>query len=635
MQPKRHKPHRRLSPPARGGVFGTSAMTEGMGATPSDTVEHELKQIYAMDDGDEKHIDMSRLEIVRQPVVRRMLTATLLVLIAIMAGLLGALVLTNPLRSENRQVLTFDIAPEDPIVSGRPTTIRIPYQNTASVSLSSLEIEVHVPEMFVFQSAIPEPLKTKPLTWNVGSVGVGTQGEIALSGVFVAPPGTVVTLQVITRYVPSNFSSPFEAIESESILIDQSVFKVSMSGAERAIPGENVTYTIVAEHTEEVSYEQTELRLTLPSGFSIAHANPPPDEVGIAVWSLPTFSKDAPFRVEMTGTFASDVSGEQTTAAHMGTTLNDLFVPQAEAVFTTDVLASDLSLSLIVNGQTGDSIALPGDDITVNLSLDNRGEEAAENVVIELFVDRGLNRLNLAEREGVPDGDVYGNKINWDQTDMSRLKTLPGGEDASIDLAIPMREEGDTAFVLRAEARIETVGGIEINRKIESTAITVRVASDLTAAASARYFDASGHAIGSGPIPPKVGQTTTYRVTWTVANALNDVGDAVMVAAIPSDAQWAGLVSVSAGSVIYDTVGNRVRWTIGGMNDDDAPAVAVFDMRVTPTLADVGTFMDLLGMATLTATDTETNTTVSSITAALTSELPDDPAAENLGTVVE
>ena len=136
-------------------------MTEGMGATPSDTVEHELAQIYAMDDGDEKHIDMSRLEIVRQPVVRRVLTATLLVLIAIMAGLLGALVLTNPLRSEKPAgPLPSTLRRRTRIVSGRPTTIRIPYQNTASVSLSSLEIEVHVPEMFVFQSAIPEPLKT-------------------------------------------------------------------------------------------------------------------------------------------------------------------------------------------------------------------------------------------------------------------------------------------------------------------------------------------------------------------------------------------------------------------------------------------------------------------------------------------
>jgi len=254
-------------------------------------------------------------------------------------------------------------------------------------------------------------------------------------------------------------------------------------------------------------------------------------------------------------------------------------------------------------------------------------------VTIELFVDQGLDRVNLTERSGVPDGDVYGNKINWDHTDLSRLKTLPGGEDASIDLSVPMKSEGAERIVLRAEARVKTVGGIEINRTIESSAITIRIASDLSGHASAAYFDVSGSPVGSGPLPPTVGQTTTYRVTWIVANALNRVEDLVMVAPIPSDAQWAGLVSASAGSVTHDTVGNRVRWAIGSMSANGAPVVAVFDMKATPTLADVGTFLDLLGAASITAVDAETGTTLSATASALTSELPNDPYAEDKGIV--
>ncbi len=600
-----------------------------------DSVARELKQIYSMGEQDTPVIDMSKLEVVRQPVVRRVLTATLLVLVAIAAGLAGAFLLTNPLRPESAHILTFDIQPEEEIVSGRPTTIRIPYQNTASVPILSLEVSVHVPESFRFTSAEPAPIQTDPLSWTIGSVGAQERGEIVLSGMFVAEPGTVATVQAVTGYVPSNFRSPFEAIESESILIETSVFGVSVSGPERAVPGEEATYTIVTEHMEALTYDGMELRLALPTGFSIAHANPAPNVPGVAAWSIPTFAKDAPFRVEMTGAFASDVSGEQTLTAQVGTTLEDVFVAQGEAVFATDVLASDLSLSLIVNGQAGDSIALPEDDITVNVSLDNRGEETAEMMTIELFVDQGLDRVNLAERSGVPDGDVYGNKINWDHSDLSRLKILPGGEDASIDLAIPMRDAGADRVVLRAEARVKTVGGIEINRTIKSSAITMRIASDLSIGASASYFDANGSPVGSGPLPPTVGQTTTYRVTWTVANALNRVEDLVIVAPIPSNAQWAGLVSASSGTVTHDTVGNRVRWAIGSMDANGAPAVAVFDMKATPTLADVGTFLDLLGAATATATDTATGATVTSTAPALTSELPDDPYAEDRGAVVQ
>jgi len=62
-------------------------------ATPGDPVDaaensvtQELKQIYSMGEQDAPAIDMSKLEVVRQPVVRRVLTATLLVLVAIAAG---------------------------------------------------------------------------------------------------------------------------------------------------------------------------------------------------------------------------------------------------------------------------------------------------------------------------------------------------------------------------------------------------------------------------------------------------------------------------------------------------------------------------------------------------------------------
>ena len=278
---------------------------------------------------------------------------------------------------------------------------------------------------------------------------------------------------------------------------------------------------------------------------------------------------------------------------------------------------------------------LPGDDITLNVALNNRGEEVAQDITIELFVDNGVDRVNLAERSGIPNGDVYGNKINWDQTDMNRLDTLRGGEDASIDVAIPTREDGSTTVRLHAEAVITTVGDIEINRQIISSDLTIRIASNLSAAASARYYDSNGSPIGSGPMPPEVGQETTYRITWTAVNALNDVEDAVMVASIPSDASWGGLVQTSDGTVTYDSVANRVRWSIGDIPAGASPPIAVFDMKVNPSAADLGTFLDLLGTATITAIDTTTDSTVSANAPGLTSELPNDSYAENQGIVVE
>ncbi len=600
------------------------------------TVEDELRNIYAMDTESKDDIDMSKLEIVKQPIVRRILVALLLILIAVGAGLAGALLLNNPFSAGQSQVLTFDInVAEEAVVSGRETTFTIPYHNPSNVPLAELEVTLHAPDSFRLTSATPEPFSEQPLLWEIGTVAPNEQGEIEITGVFYETPGTAVTLQTITRYAPANFSSPFEDIESESILIEEGVLATSVNGPDRAIPGESITYTIVVEHDEETPQTDLELRLGLPSGFTIEESSADVSQEGQAIWEIAELTADEPYTLDVTGTFASDVEGDQELTTASGPVLDDVFVPQIQETFTTNVLASEFALSLIVNGQTGDSIVLPGDDITINVSLDNRGEETAEDATIELFFDNGVDRVSLGERNGIPNGDVYGNKINWDYTDMNRLDTLRGGEDASIDVAIPTRAEGSTTIRLHAEARIKTIGGIEINREITSSEITVRVASDLSGQASARYYDSGGSPIGNGPMPPSVGQETTYRVTWTVANALNDVEDLVMVAPIPSDAAWGGLISTSDGTVTHDSVGNRVRWAIGDLAAGAAPPLAVFDMKVNPSSADLNTFLDLLGNATITATDTTTGSTVTSSAPAITSELPDDPYAENQGIVVE
>jgi hypothetical protein len=141
--------------------------------------------------------------------------------------------------------------------------------------------------------------------------------------------------------------------------------------------------------------------------------------------------------------------------------------------------------------------------------------------------------------------------------------------------------------------------------------------------------------VGSGALPPQVGEETTYRITWSVINAKNDVNTLVMVAPIPSDSQWGGLVSNTVGNVHFDAVANRVRWSIGELAEGAEPPIAMFDMRVKPSSASIGTFLDLLGLTTVTAFDTVTGAQVTTSSGSLTSELPNDPLAENKGVVIE
>lgn len=602
------------------------------------SMDEELRQMYAIDDTNKTETKkrMSKLEIVTQPVVRRVLVVVLLVLIAIAAGLTGSLLVNQPFTSSPKDALAFDVLFENAeITSGSLTTITIPYRNPASIPLADLEIIAHLPDTFVVESVSPEATQTVPYTFRIGTVEPSAEGKIVFSGRFFGAVQTAHTVQTILRYKPANFSSHFEDIASKSILIKDSAYRVSLSGPERVVPEESQTYTVEVSRTEEGADVPLELTLSVPNTFVLGTSNREPDHEDALRWTIESIPVDEPITFTFTGYFTSSgAKKEETIAVAVAYVQDDTRYEQSRVELQTEVLSSELSLSLVAGGNTSRAILLPGDDLTLNITLSNTGEEAAEDIRIDLRILEGESRLDVAARSGIPDGRRERSVITWDGDDLSRLSTLRGTENASIDMAIPLRESGEDTIVLQAEASVSAIGGIDAPRTITSNRVTIRVASDVRALSSARYFDSEGFAVGQGPMPPLAGSRTTYRVTWALSGGVHDVQDLTMSAPIPERAQWGGVVSVSRGSLGYDPVAGRVRWTLDRLPSSDTPPMAVFDMHVEPNASDVGSFVEIIGAARVNGYDNVAGTSVSADAPAQTTEIPDDPEAEGRGAIL-
>ena len=82
-------------------------------------------------------------------------------------------------------------------------------------------------------------------------------------------------------------------------------------------------------------------------------------------------------------------------------------------------------------------------------------------------------------------------------------------------------------------------------------------------------------AVGSGPLPPQVGKTTSYRVTWTVANTTSDAATLVVSARLPNSVLWTGKNPTrDAGDMSYDPVTRMVQW-----RRDTASSIVVMSRR--------------------------------------------------------
>ncbi|MEK7123947.1 MAG: hypothetical protein AAB851_03600 [Patescibacteria group bacterium] len=204
-------------------------------------IYNELKQVYGIGNNSSMP-DMSRLETISQPVFRRVLISILFVLIALAAGLSGAVLLNRPFSANPDDMLSLDIALPDEIKSGAPLDIVVSYENPTRVPIANAEISIELPKSFIKISGSPESANDSPYSWKIGALPPNKKGEIVLNGIFIATPGEPITAQAFARFQPSNFSAWFEDIASASSPIVSSNLEIVLEGPARAATEEPVKY---------------------------------------------------------------------------------------------------------------------------------------------------------------------------------------------------------------------------------------------------------------------------------------------------------------------------------------------------------------------------------------------------------
>jgi hypothetical protein len=176
---------------------------------------------------------------------------------------------------------------------------------------------------------------------------------------------------------------------------------------------------------------------------------------------------------------------------------------------------------------------------------------------------------------------------------------------------------------------------VESARLIETSPITIALNSDASFAAQARYFAEDGAVTGSGPLPPAVDQTTTYRVYWTLKNSLHDLERISVSVNLPPDVAWMGNTGTDIGAVSFHETTRLITWNMEKVPTSIPTIRAWFDLAITPDANDVGTFVKLTNVTAFEGTDTATGDTVHAAADALDTELPEDTRAAGKGVVTE
>ena len=142
----------------------------------------------------------------------------------------------------------------------------------------------------------------------------------------------------------------------------------------------------------------------------------------------------------------------------------------------------------------------------------------------------------------------------------------------------------------------------------------------------ARYYDHQGKQVGSGPLPPKVGEKTSYRIYLTLANRTNDINNGRIEILLSKRAKWEMKKLVSVGDLKFE--GDMIIWEIGKIPANTGQfansMTAEFEVSIEPEQEDVGNVMDIIKEMKLTGSDNFTNNKVEIIKEGLNTTLSKD-----------
>lgn len=128
--------------------------------------------------------------------------------------------------------------------------------------------------------------------------------------------------------------------------------------------------------------------------------------------------------------------------------------------------------------------------------------------------------------------------------------------------------------------------------------------------AAARYYATTGDQLGVGPLPPKVGDITSYWVVWTVGPTDADLKDVTFSTTLGGGVSATGkFASQTPGTFSAD--GSTVTWTIPSLPvTGDTPATFAFEIRYRPPASDRGEIPVLVHDSTASAVEVRSGLTL-------------------------
>ncbi len=484
----------------------------------------------------------------------------------------------------------------------------IRYENNNWVDLDDAELIITYPEMFRLMPTDGLQVSTNRAALSLGTVKKSSLNNLVLKGSFQSLQDQVALFTVTLRAAPAGVSSRVDTEYKYSVAVESSAIVVELAVPSQAGDGQFADYVATYRNESTETVENLELVIEYPTGFTYRESTPVPSS-GENRWNISALAPGESGMVTVRGIITGSQGDVKRVLAKIGVPQGDgSLLAYAEIDRQTRIIASPLVIfQKIGDGSEKKSVA-PGEGLSYRIIFRNDGDVGLRDLIVTVDLDPQYFDVNNIKLGNGGTYSIAKQQVIFRASDREVLSLIEPGRGGEITFSVPVR--ADIANSGRNNLEIESIAKIDspdvptpigANKIIASNRVAFKVKTAATLDLLGYYFDSYGN---TGPMPPVVGQETTYTLNLRATSTLNAIEDARVTLSIPGQVRYLKTQASSQGTVVYNDRTGEIFWNIGTLAPGVGKAVGlVIQIGFTPDPSQENSEAKLINSAVFTGKD--------------------------------
>ena len=523
-----------------------------------------------------------------------------------------------------------------------PLQVEVVNKNNSALELADLVVEY--PKS---SSGITTTEENDRVRVSLGTIPAGETRNENVKIILFGEQGSVQTVKISLEYRVGGSNAIFVKEKPYQVTISSAPINLSVDMPTEVSPNQEVALNIKATLNATKPASNILLRVDYPVGFMFESANPKVS-FNNNIWVLGDLAPGVERDISIVGKMVDVSDGEEKSFHIYSGSQSDSDKSTIGTIFNSlgqivTIKKPYIEAKLYVNGiyqreYASDSKTIISGEIRWVNNLETKIDDLQISAKLS---GNALNRKTIIARDGFYNSST--DTITWDKNTKTDFSEVNPGDSGSVSFTVSPNSLFSASGGMLADPVIDIDVSIKGNESLEGSALQelvnseskiIRIISDVGLSAKALYYSGA-FGKNTGPIPPKVGEKTTYTIVWTLSNTSNNISKAKVRATLPSWIDFAGPISPPSEDLTYNPSTKEIVWNIGGIPTGtgitSTDREVAFQVNFTPSLSQVGTSPVIINDAVLTGHDDFAKVDVTVNKSSLNTQLSSDPAFTGTG----